>query len=575
MNDFDENELDKAFRQSIEGQHLPPPPGVWKQVQASALQRKLIHYQQVNTFLKVLSGSLAAVLAVVGYLFWKQAENRQAVVKTDTVFVNPTRTDSLPKKAITDTTAQQNHFSDSITQTTSHDPNLTLPENTETTPHYTEKNKLSETAPDASKEQNNALENTPTHTQHKDFNIPKNQKNKYQVTENQDITQKNTDKPITKTEKQKPVIQQNTEEITQLQKKKSNTEILTAVENETAVKEKKTKPVQPALTEPSQKQRLHQTQKDPTARQPGDTRPYFQTPDSLQEIALLQPKALQMPDTLLALKVPERLVMPSQQVATTSKKEPEKAKKSLLPLLDRLSLSIYGSPDGNQLRVQESRPSGTILFRQATSGGLTAGLRVGFRVGQRFSLLSGLEYSRFSYSDGQPFQTLEAGEPHDKPGFVYPTILGAGVLSPDMLGFNPRPGERIQVQVKSPVQVSYWQVPLGLRYTFWQKTLGYRTRLHLYALAGGYLTFPKSQQADLEVRVPFGREYPVKVSHFEFTKPSWGLQAGAGAEISFLNRLWFFAEPGYARDAASLVSGIPVDTYRSRLSLKMGVSWHF
>jgi len=95
MNDFNENEIDKAFRSTIDGKGLPVPPSIWTNVRSDALQRQLIKTQTLNSWLKGVSGLLAACLAGALYLLGQQSVSITSTqekataqqVKHDTLYV--------------------------------------------------------------------------------------------------------------------------------------------------------------------------------------------------------------------------------------------------------------------------------------------------------------------------------------------------------------------------------------------------------------------------------------------------------------------------------------------------------
>jgi hypothetical protein len=97
----DENELDRAFRQGIEGHRKEPPPRVWAGVRAAALEQSLFTAQRTALWFKGIAAGLAILLGGVSYLLYqKNNEDLVAdnfITKTDTVYVYKT----LPPKQST------------------------------------------------------------------------------------------------------------------------------------------------------------------------------------------------------------------------------------------------------------------------------------------------------------------------------------------------------------------------------------------------------------------------------------------------------------------------------------------
>jgi hypothetical protein len=98
MSDFyDNDELEKAFRENIEGRSMNLPPSVWSNIKVAALERQLIRYQSTTNWFKGVSGLLAT--ALVGILLWvyqqktpAQLSNKAIVfTKIDTLYLTQTQ----------------------------------------------------------------------------------------------------------------------------------------------------------------------------------------------------------------------------------------------------------------------------------------------------------------------------------------------------------------------------------------------------------------------------------------------------------------------------------------------------
>lgn len=72
-NNFDDNELDKAFRSALDDRRMPVPPAVWSNVRATALEKQLIKTRILNNWLRGATALLAACLALALYFLGKQS----------------------------------------------------------------------------------------------------------------------------------------------------------------------------------------------------------------------------------------------------------------------------------------------------------------------------------------------------------------------------------------------------------------------------------------------------------------------------------------------------------------------
>ncbi|OIN57027.1 hypothetical protein [Arsenicibacter rosenii] len=72
-NNFDDNELDEAFRSALDDRRMPVPPAVWANVRATALEKQLIKTRILNNWLRGATALLAACLALALYFLGKQS----------------------------------------------------------------------------------------------------------------------------------------------------------------------------------------------------------------------------------------------------------------------------------------------------------------------------------------------------------------------------------------------------------------------------------------------------------------------------------------------------------------------
>lgn len=258
---------------------------------------------------------------------------------------------------------------------------------------------------------------------------------------------------------------------------------------------------------------------------------------------------------------------------------PPKVAKIKTPLAERLSLSVYASPDWSRLDVRRDEPDAFQYGDEELQPGILAGVRVGLKLGGNWSLLAGAEFSGSSFDEGTRRQILTAENANGQIGFPYRTALGTAVIPGSLLSSPPAVGDRIGLELDDDIERYALNLPLALRYHIWQKRFLLLKQLPMhftaYGLLGGYAQIPLRQEGEVEIYEELGREFETDIAGFRNLRPAYGLSLGAGAGLGVGKHLSIFAEPTYMQGLTSVVRGMPLSTTIGGFGVKAGLTWGF
>jgi hypothetical protein len=593
---YDDNELDNAFRSAFEGQRINPPPSVWEAVKTIALEKQLIHLQTTTLFLKGAIGVLTAMIGGMSYVVWQQSNTIENLPKTMTVI----KTDTLYVKEQSSVTY---HSPSPSNQTPSyHSESATLPQSIADATTSTI---------DVEKNQTNVERNKPTHIIDNDANVTNHTAalllKEFEELKSQNKALKTAYKKISRQlVKTEQMIQESTDENELLS---SNTTqaiddntITSVTDNRSWTKNKKPKTAirqSAAISkQPSAVGSYSPTGSNyqPSTRTGGTNQPSSsnEQPIGSNEQSITDNSTINQPSAVRHyLAVTELQTLPLQtewmyvSEAEVKRYRPKmvgvtpKPKLYRKPLdLSKLSVSAYYSPDRTRMIVQRNEPEAFEYANQKVVKGETIGLRLGFQLSSKWSIQVGLENSTVVSQETTKGQSLK-GEPKqgdkdkDNKEYLYRTAIGTAKLPTKDWGLDPRREETIKIGQESTIEVKSWQIPVSMRYDFWQKTLKNNLEANLYAVGGGYLLIPHKQEITLKAYLPQGREIKTTFSATENIQKAWGLWAGAGAELGYQKHWNLFIEPTYSRDASSLVNNLPYKTFAKRWGGRFGINYKF
>lgn len=597
MSDLDENELDKAFRMGIEGQHLEPPPSVWKAVRSTALESQLIKYQTANLWLKCITGVLTVLLSGTTYLWYQAAKSPDATpqvqiitqTKTDTVFVPHTEQVFVPIQSQTHIEKEKIQVAenqDILANEVNLENQGTIQPSKETTPNG---QGVSVNKTSLIKEQTNTS---------KASEIAKQKEKTDQEPEK--ITQESS---AENTAISSTVLSKEADKINNVPSAKTKKLLDKKAPSDLVVKESVNSQVgnepytQPKLVKNSnaKAKRTNNLQEKTTGNQslisdnPSIEYGNQNSSASIDNQVVIEGDASQAEFKRLNIARLQALPyhfeieanVPKIRYRTYQKPSvPIRLPKQGLSLLERISVAAFVAPEWNNLNVRRNEPRAFDYANQVIKAGNMIGLRLGVQLSERLSVVTGLEYSKFEVEEKDKKVLLKAENVNGKPCFVYRTALGTVQIPVQDLGYQPRYGDPLLLESRGFQNTTFWRVPLGVRYDFLnthlktenaKKGVGFT----LYGLSSMNLTIPNQFNTSVEIFVPNGKEVKKNLSNFENTQPSLGFQAALGAEMGFGRHFRVLMEPAYFHSVTSIVKDMPITSLRSSFGLKFGAKWQF
>lgn len=271
------------------------------------------------------------------------------------------------------------------------------------------------------------------------------------------------------------------------------------------------------------------------------------------------------------LKIPKINYVPHRQTIT-------KVKKPRTPFSERLAVSVYYSPEFNNLYLRRDELEAFEYGHEVVTSTQTVGVRANIKLSEKLSLLAGIESqtSDFEHS-GLKKEPLMAQEVNGQPTFIVKTVLGTAQIPNDFYTSNPGVGSSILIEGDDDNFVQSVRVPLAFKYDFYRRKLPLPVRknieLTLYALGGSYWAIPTKQKMKIEVYEPDGHDFYTTLTQFQNTKTHLGVSAGTGAEVNYGRRWYVFGEPYYQTGIGSMVQNLPVRTFSGGFGLRFGIKY--
>lgn len=551
MAESDELEFDKGLSRIAEGQAVEPSPSLYAGIRLAAVERQLIGYQSAALWLKGTIGVLAVLLGVTGLLLYKARNEPNTQIATavipakpDTVYV--TRTEQVfTDRPVVVYVEKKSAGNQSETILPGQD--LT-----------------DEPSPLISSKQNERLVNERNNNLSKidAANNPsgKNEFNGIQRRPEENLTANEPDIPALENSKTNVQPNDNSDE--------GKGESLIGQKT----KGEKSRAMYPTKNS-GNKSGFSALENAATA---GKDAPFES--GKAERIAFdVSRLNASVQKSKHSFRLPKIAYQKSGQVQAAT--PPPKVAKIRTPLAERLSLSVYASPDWSRLDVRRDEPDAFNYGDEELQTGILAGVRVGLKLGGNWSLLAGAEFSGSSFDEGMRRQILTAENVNGQIGFPYRTALGTMVLPASLFSSPPAAGDRIGLELDDPIERYALNLPLVLRYDIWRKRFLLLNRVPLrftaYGLLGGYAQIPLRQEGELEIYEESGREFEADITGFRNLRPAYGLSLGAGAELGVGKHLSIFAEPTYMQGLTSVVRGMPLSTTIGGFGVKVGAKWGF
>jgi hypothetical protein len=278
----------------------------------------------------------------------------------------------------------------------------------------------------------------------------------------------------------------------------------------------------------------------------------------------------------LSMQVYEPVAVPTikYKLAQSNPKKTE----ANIPFIDRLSLSVYASPEWNAIDVRRNEPKAFNYGHEELQAGLTAGLRADVQVARKWSIRTGLEYSVTGFDDRNRRQSLLAENIDGRLGYLYRTALGTVEIPASMLSAQAQAGSEVGVEVQQPIQRQVLNIPFSVRYDIWAKPFRVLNRvpmkIKLYGFLGGYWQILLGQKGSIQIFEDSGRQFTSDLSRFQNSTNSYGINIGLGAELAVGRRFSLFIEPNFSKGISSVAKNMPIRSTISNFGTKIGLKWY-
>jgi hypothetical protein len=522
MADFNDDELDKGFRRVIEGKSIEPPASLWADIRISALERQLIRYQSLTLWFKGAIGALSALLVGTGYFIYQTPKiapllpkEVSVVTKTDTVFVTQKVYVDRPVFVYAKSTPPTpNEFANNLNQ--------------------------SEAANDVAEADNNLTKGTERDSETTNARFRPNG-----LLKNSSRTKKDTDKAAT--------LSDNFFNGLAGRKQKQN-----------------------AFTENSNgniKNTNFLKQKGE-----GQSNGTIEINHLAEENALLRIE-LGSVDFLEPMPIQPGLTFGIPRINFhSSAKTAASLPKIKVPLVNKLSVSAYVMPKGNNIDVRRGEPNAFKYGNEELGPGVVAGLRAGIKLTDRWSVLAGVEFDVTHFGDGNHRQLLTAELINGTYGYLYRTALGTVEIPTEKLVAPIQVGSVIGLEIRGSIHRFGLTVPLSVRYDVWSKRFRFLQqvpmKVQFYGLLSGYWQIPLLQEGHVEIFENTGRQLPGELTKFQNLHSSFGVNIGIGTELGIGKRFHVFAEPTYTQGITSVVRGMPLRSVTNSFGVKVGTKWN-
>jgi hypothetical protein len=249
-----------------------------------------------------------------------------------------------------------------------------------------------------------------------------------------------------------------------------------------------------------------------------------------------------------------------------------------VPLVNRLSVSAYVMPKGNNIDVRRGEPNAFKYGNEELGPGVAAGLRAGIKWTDRWSVLAGIELEATRFGDGNHRQILTAESINGTFGYLYRTALGTVELPDEELSTQAQAGSVVGLEVRESIQRYVLNLPLSVRYDVWGKRFRFLQqvpmKLQFYGLLSGYWQVPLLQEGHVEIFESTGRQLTGELTKFQNLHSSLGINLGMGTELGIGKRFYVFLEPTYTQGITSVVRDMPLRSVTNSFGVKVGTKWN-
>ena len=244
-------------------------------------------------------------------------------------------------------------------------------------------------------------------------------------------------------------------------------------------------------------------------------------------------------------------------------------KKGRINKKSRFSIAAFYSPNYSMSHLKDNTDDNfddraMYRNREKSQFSFTTGLSVHYNLTNKWSISSGISYSKMKYSITLPVMYAKY-DANNELHFEYPTSNGI-ILMPNEGHGILNEGDSIKMTSHCIQSFQSLTMPLLVRYNI------AKNKFNFYATAGFSANFILQEKA----KVSIDNSEIIVVNHINsLNKMNIGYLIGAGIEYKMRNNLGIFIEPMFRGTLTSITRNMTVNTYPSSFGSNIGFSMHF
>ncbi|MEA5404729.1 hypothetical protein VB776_17475 [Arcicella sp. DC2W] len=257
----------------------------------------------------------------------------------------------------------------------------------------------------------------------------------------------------------------------------------------------------------------------------------------------------------------------------------EKPEKPKIPLMNRIAISAFYSPEYSNLTVYRSEPEAFNYGNEQIAHSNSYGLRASIDINPKLSISTGIEWANIQFASSIRKFPIQAELVNGKATYLYKTVFGVATIPTEEMTTVPAIGNPITLESEDEHTVGFIRLPLSLQYNAfqWKLKKGGRNQryLSLYGSGGISYNLPSHQKLAVEIYEADGHDYYTTLGNFKNTQSFWAYNLAFGAAIDLTHNASFWIEPNYNKTIDSFVRDLPLKSYIHNLGVRFGVKWHF
>ena len=257
----------------------------------------------------------------------------------------------------------------------------------------------------------------------------------------------------------------------------------------------------------------------------------------------------------------------------------EKPEKPKIPLMNRIAVSAFYSPEYSNLTVYRSEPEAFNYGNEQIAQSNSYGLRASIDINPKLSILTGIEWANIQFASSIRKFPIQAELVNGQVSYLYKTVFGVATIPTEEMTTVPAIGNPITLESEDEHTVSFIRLPLSLQYNAfqWKLKKGGRNQryLSLYGIGGISYNLPSHQKLNVEIYEADGHDFYTTLGNFNNAQSFWAYNLAFGASIDLTHNASFWIEPNYNKTIDSFVRDLPLKSYIHNLGVKFGLKWHF